>query len=47
MAQLHADHDALLARSDLDAVLVFSDNRTSAELGVRALDRGLPVMIEI
>ena len=45
-AQLHADHDALLARSDLDAVLVFSDNRTSAELGVRALDRGLPVMIE-
>ena len=45
-AEVHADHDALLARSDLDAVLVFSDNRTSAELGVRALGRGLPVMIE-
>jgi predicted dehydrogenase len=43
---LHGDFDAVLARPDLDAVFVFSDNRTSAELGVRALDRGLPVMIE-
>ena len=42
----HASFDALLERHDLDAVLVFSDNRTSAELGVRALERGLPVMIE-
>jgi predicted dehydrogenase len=41
-----AAHDALLGRRDLDAVLVFSDNRTSAELGVRALQRGLPVMVE-
>jgi predicted dehydrogenase len=41
-----ADHHALLERRDLDAVLVFSDNRTSAELGVRALGRGLPVMVE-
>ena len=41
-----ASHDALLARRDLDAVLVFSDNRASVELGVRALERGLPVMIE-
>ena len=39
-------YDALLERRDLDAVLVFSDNRTSAELGVRALGRRLPVMIE-
>src|SRR5439155_4337557 len=27
-------------------VFVFADNRTSAELGLRALGRGLPVMIE-
>ena len=42
----HATFDALLERGDLDAVLIFSDNRTSAELGVRALGRQLPVMIE-
>jgi predicted dehydrogenase len=42
----HESFDALLERSDLDAVMIFSDNRTSAELGVRALARGLPVMIE-
>src|SRR6267142_905147 len=42
----HDTFDAVLERRDLDAVLVFSDNRTSAELGVRALGRGLPVMIE-
>jgi predicted dehydrogenase len=39
-------HAALLERRDLDAVLVFADNRASAELGVQALARGLPVMIE-
>jgi predicted dehydrogenase len=43
---VHDDFEALLERRDLDAVLVFSDNRTSAELGVRALQRRLPVMIE-
>jgi predicted dehydrogenase len=43
---VHEDFEALLERRDLDAVLVFSDNRTSAELGVRALQRRLPVMIE-
>jgi predicted dehydrogenase len=43
---LHDTHEALLARRDVDAVLIFSDNRTSAELGVRALEHGLPVMIE-
>src|SRR6266849_7813618 len=41
-----ASYDALLERTDLDAVLIFGDNRASAELGVRALGRGLPVMIE-
>ena len=39
-------YDALLERSDLDGVLVFADNRTSADLGVKVLERGLPVMIE-
>ena len=37
--EIHESFDALLERRDLDAVLIFSDNRTSAELGVRALDR--------
>jgi predicted dehydrogenase len=41
-----ASHDALLDRPDLDAVMIFADNRASAELGVRALRRGLPVMVE-
>ena len=43
---LYAAYDALLDRRDLDAVLVFADNRGSAELGARALGRGLPVMVE-
>jgi predicted dehydrogenase len=43
---VHTSFDDLLERRDLDAVFVFSDNRTSAELGVRALERRLPVMIE-
>lgn len=43
---LHEAYDALLDRGDLDAVLVFADNRTSAALGVRALQRKIPVMIE-
>ena len=42
----HDTFDALLERRDVEAVLVFSDNRASAELGVRALERRLPVMIE-
>src|SRR5438093_3221393 len=44
--EVHESFDALLARRDLDAVFVFADNRTSAELGVRALARRLPVMLE-
>jgi predicted dehydrogenase len=43
---LHASFDDLLERRDLDAVFIFSDNRTSAEVGVQALERRLPVMIE-
>jgi len=43
---VHENFESLLDRGDLDAVFVFSDNRTSAELGVRALRRRLPVMIE-
>jgi len=42
----HPAYDGLLEREDLDAVLLFADNRASAEWGVRALGRGLPVMIE-
>ncbi len=41
-----ATYDALLERRDLDAVLLFADNRGSSEWGVRALGRGLPVMVE-
>ena len=44
--EVHDSHEAVLDRRDLDAVLVFADNRTSADLGARALARGLPVMIE-
>src|SRR5262245_52150372 len=52
LGRAHADvqtlprYDALLERRDLDAVLVFADNRGSAELGIRALERGFPVMVE-
>lgn len=45
-AAVHTTFDDVLERRDLDAVLIFSDNRTSAELGVRALGQQLPVMIE-
>ena len=41
------DYDALLEdRHDLQAVFAFADNRTSAELGIRAARRGLHVMLE-
>jgi len=43
---VYESFEPLLERRDLDAVLVFSDNRASAELGVHALGRGVPVMIE-
>jgi predicted dehydrogenase len=44
--RVHQSYDALLDAGGLDAAMVFADNRTSADLGVRALERGLPVMIE-
>ena len=39
-------YEGLLERTDLDAILCFGDNRGSAEWAARALERGLPVMIE-
>ena len=39
-------HEALLERRDIDAVLAFTDNRSSADLAARALRRGLPAMVE-
>jgi predicted dehydrogenase len=45
-ADVHDEYEHLLTRRDVDAVVVFADNRTSAGLGVRALERGLPVMVE-
>jgi len=44
--ELHPEYDAVLERTDLDAVFVYADNRTTAELAIRALDRDLPAMIE-
>ncbi len=44
--RVHDRYDALLEGGGLDAVLVFADNRASVDLGVRALGRGLPVMVE-
>jgi len=43
---VHDAYERLLERRDVDAVLIFADNRTSAQLGVHALRRGLPVMLE-
>lgn len=39
-------YDILLERGDLDAVFVYADNRRSAELARRAVERRLPTMIE-
>jgi predicted dehydrogenase len=38
--------DQLLAAEELDGVLVYSDNRTSVELALAAVSRGLHVLIE-
>ena len=46
VAEPDARFRARLERPDLDAVLVFADNRTSVRLGLQALACGLPVMIE-
>jgi predicted dehydrogenase len=45
-AATHATYEALLERTDLDAVFLFADNRAAAEWGVRALRRGWPAMVE-
>jgi predicted dehydrogenase len=44
---LAADYDAILdGGQDLQAVFIFADNRTSAELGARAAGLGLHAMLE-
>ncbi len=42
----HNSYDAMLEKESLDAVFVASDNRTGAELIVKAAERGLAVMVE-
>ncbi len=42
----YEDLDELLGRESLDAVYVFSSNAQGAELAVRAMERGLHVLIE-
>jgi predicted dehydrogenase len=44
--ETHESYDDLLERGDLDAVFVYADNRTSAELARLAVERQLPTMIE-
>ena len=44
--EMHTDYADLLSRGDLDAVFIYADNRTSAELARQAVERGLPTMIE-
>lgn len=44
--ETHDAYDDLLARDDLDAVFVYADNRTSAELARLAVERRLPTMVE-
>jgi len=39
-------YDDLLERTDIDAVFMYADNRTSAEYARRAVQRGLPTMVE-
>src|SRR3954469_11222674 len=44
--ETHESYDDLLERGDLDAVFVYADNRTSADLARQAVERKLPTMIE-
>ncbi|MCC6180056.1 MAG: Gfo/Idh/MocA family oxidoreductase [Chloroflexi bacterium] len=44
--EVHAAYDDLLERGDLDAVFVYADNRTSADLARQAIERNLPTMLE-
>jgi predicted dehydrogenase len=43
---VYADHQEMLARERLDAVYVYGDNATGAELAALAAGRGLHVMVE-
>jgi predicted dehydrogenase len=42
----YAEYDALLERTDLDALFVYADNRAAADLAAQALSLDLPVMLE-
>ena len=44
--QVFDDYDEMLATVDLDAVYVFADNLSGAELTMMAAERGLHVMVE-
>jgi predicted dehydrogenase len=46
IAATYADHEALLAREQLDALLVCSPNATHARIVLDALDAGLHVLVE-
>jgi predicted dehydrogenase len=45
-ATLHASHDELLARADLDAVVLCAPTPVHAELAIAACRRGLPFYLE-
>jgi predicted dehydrogenase len=44
--QIFDSYEAMLAEASLDAVYIYADNATSAELAVAAAQRGLHVMVE-
>lgn len=44
--ETHESFDDLLERGDIDAMFVYADNRLSAELARRSVERHLPTMIE-
>ena len=44
--QVFDSYENMLDQVDLDAVYIYADNATSAELAVMALERGLPAMVE-
>src|SRR3954453_13661810 len=44
--ETHASYEAPLARDDLDAIFVYSNNRESAALARQSVERRFPTMIE-
>lgn len=44
--QVFEDYETMLDEVDLDAVYVYSDNKSGAELAVTAAERGLDIMVE-